>query len=187
LTSLTPRSGPTMTGEPAAPKQRTDTMDDLSPEAIDALRRKLQSQIGDDVRHVYDHEALFVAADAALATLSNRLVEAEATNRDLHRRTQQAEALGMKAANRMRRKNNDLRAQIAHLLNRSRIESRKAELETVATKRTMRTMTDLLAERLARAEAAEAVVEKLCRWIEDECGCELPFDAHAVLFKGDQT
>lgn len=44
-------------------------------EALDALCRKLRSQIGDDVQHIYDHEALFIAANDTITALSARLAE----------------------------------------------------------------------------------------------------------------
>lgn len=49
----------------------------MTNEQLDALVKKLQSQIGDDVQQIYSHEALFKGAADALTTLRARAESAE--------------------------------------------------------------------------------------------------------------
>jgi hypothetical protein len=50
---------------------------------MDDLVTRLRSQIGDDVQHIYDHEALFKQAAARIAELEALLKETKEVLRDV--------------------------------------------------------------------------------------------------------
>ena len=61
-----------------------------NPQDLDALVRKMQSQIGDDVQEIYSHEALLKLAIDAITTLRRDLLAAEAAATERERADKEA-------------------------------------------------------------------------------------------------